>query len=519
MTRRRLGVAGLALLISAAGAALYATRLEEAPIYLAHDEIKFALQAHAIATTGRDINGLFMPLFFSEPGFSAGRDPVSIYVTALFLELLPFSESSIRLPTAVVGLLNIVLMFFLAHRIFKRLSFALVAAALLALTPIHFIYARFGLDVVYPLSFLMAWLLCLVGYLESGSLKRLFAAMMCLGFGGYSYLAFLVMTPVYVALTGFTLRAQRSWRPYAAAAAGFALPLLPLVLWHLRHHSRYGDLVGAYRLYDAHRSWVQGFTDLGNVSSLGMRADVYWNFFNPSFLFFSGDSSVLNSTRQVGVFLLPVAILLPLGVYWMLSRRRTAFNVLLLWGFVSAPLAAVLLGEVAIRRALVMVPFAVLIAAFGFECLLTAPARTWRLAAVVVVLALPVQFWRFYVDYFGSYRVSSSVWFGGNVRGAVTEIIERAQQRPMAAVYLSSGIPYVDAYWDFYVIKRGIALSRRTVSCDPGRQDLQAAPPQSLLLCAMSEPPHGAGAASGEWKLVKLIIDPNGTPGFSVYQK
>src|SRR5258706_4676860 len=84
---------------------LYATYLAFAPIYLAHDEVMFGLTAHAIAHTGRDLNGARFPLIFR----IIGRDgqyfptPVVIYTTALFLRVLPIAEWSIRLPTALVG--------------------------------------------------------------------------------------------------------------------------------------------------------------------------------------------------------------------------------------------------------------------------------------------------------------------------------------------------------------------------------------------------------------------------------
>jgi 4-amino-4-deoxy-L-arabinose transferase-like glycosyltransferase len=514
VTRRRLLV-GLATVAIAAVTALYATRLQDGPVYLAHDEIKFALQAHAIATTGRDINGIVMPLFFGEAGFSAGRDPVSIYLTALFLKFLPFSEWSVRLPSALVGVLDAVLMFVLARRIFKRLFFAVAASVLLALTPAHFIYSRFALDVQYPLPFLMVWLLGLFAYLERHRPRTLFAGMLALGLGAYTYLAFLVMTPVYVVLTAFTLRRERSPRPYAVAAAGFALAVLPLALWQILHPTRYADLVGAYRLGDAGLSPLHGIRGLLSAVSLGARADVFWNFFNPSFLFFSGDSSVANSTRLVGVFLLPVAILLPCGIYQILAVRRTPFNMLLVWGLVTAPFAAALLAEIAIRRALVMLPFAILIATFGLELLLSAPPRVWRVVAIALLVLTPMQFLHFYTDYFGDYRSRSSSWLGGNMRGAVVAIIDGAGQDPAHPVYLNSAIPYVDAYWDFYLIKHGRTdLSARTVYYDPSESDLRAASAGAVLLCAAGERP-----TSGGWTPFREVKELNGSTSFSIYRK
>ena len=219
------------------------------------------------------------------------------------------------------------------------------------------------------------------------------------------------------------------------------------------------------------------------------------------------------------MFLLPIALLLPLGAYHILTKRKTPFGLLVLWGFASSPLAAVLVAEVAIRRALVMLPFAVLIATSGVEALLLAPARRWRMVAACLLLACAWQFRRFHTDYFGDYRDRSGVWFGGNVRQGVVEIIQRDRQHPVPFVYLSSGIPYVDTYWDFYVIKHDrTELSHRTVYYDPKTAVLPAIPQRALLLCPIAETPPAANP-SERLTRVSVITEPNGTPSFSLFER
>src|SRR5215204_5094166 len=105
---KRLAV--VALIVGLAAASVYATRLSYAPIYLTHDEVNFSLQAISIAQTGRDLNGRWFPVYFSEPEFTAGRDPMMIYVTALALTVVPLSDAVVRLPTALVGVLIVVLL-------------------------------------------------------------------------------------------------------------------------------------------------------------------------------------------------------------------------------------------------------------------------------------------------------------------------------------------------------------------------------------------------------------------------
>ena len=118
-----------ALLVALAAAAVYATRLSHAPIYLTHDEVNFSLQSVAIAQTGRDLDCRLLPVYFAEPEFTAGRDPMMIYVTALGLTVLPLSDAAVRLPTALVGVLIVVLFLVLDARLSPRAWSPIVAAA------------------------------------------------------------------------------------------------------------------------------------------------------------------------------------------------------------------------------------------------------------------------------------------------------------------------------------------------------------------------------------------------------
>jgi 4-amino-4-deoxy-L-arabinose transferase-like glycosyltransferase len=186
---------------------------------------------------------------------------------------LPFSEATIRLPTALVGIADVVLMFLLAQQLFKHDGLAFAAAAMLALTPAHFMHSRLAVNVLYPLPFTLTWLLLLLLFLERGRVRTLFAATLALGVGVYSYVAAVVMMPLYFVLTSLTLVRKRATIPqYLAAVAGFAMPLSLLVWWHIRHPARYAELVSSYHVYDAGRmNPLQGVKDL--VSHFRPRRD------------------------------------------------------------------------------------------------------------------------------------------------------------------------------------------------------------------------------------------------------
>src|SRR5204863_7486416 len=151
-------------------AAVYMRRVQDTPSYLVGDELYAALTAQSIATTGRDTHGRW-PLLRSEVWFQ----PLLVYSIAVALKVLPLSEGTIRVPMALFGVIDVLLMYAIGKRLFRRELFAIGAAVLLALTPAHFSDSRMALEFQTPLPFILGWLLCLLIYLDRGGRAWLLA--------------------------------------------------------------------------------------------------------------------------------------------------------------------------------------------------------------------------------------------------------------------------------------------------------------------------------------------------------
>ena len=507
----------LASVLVVALVAIYATRLGFAPIYLVHDEVNFSLQAVSVADSGRDLNGRLLPVYFSEPEFTDGRDPMMIYATALVLQVLPLSETAVRLPTALVGVLNVLLVVWLAHRLFGDARLAIAAGAMLAFSPGHFIHSRLALSVLYPVPFVILWLIALRKVDEGGSDRWLFAGGAALGAAVYAYLAGVVMMPLYLLLTAALLAERHRARSITWAAAGFAIVLVPILLWSLAHPERYADLLRAYRPGEiTTQSTVVDATNAIVPGDWRSRLSEWWLYFDPTYLFLSGDSSLTNSTRRAGLFPLALAIFLPVGI-WCLAKRR-GFERLILIGFVTAPLAIVLTGVLHLHRyrGMFVLPFGALIATYGLARFWASPRLGWRIVGTALLLSVPIQFWSFYGDYMGPYREQSSTWYGSNLRGALVEVI----QHPAASgqTYISQSIPYADVYWRFY----SRALTGTVVAAPvpmAATSDLpRSAAAGSVAVTAADEPlalildQHG-------WLRSVTVTEPTGAPSFVVFRK
>jgi 4-amino-4-deoxy-L-arabinose transferase-like glycosyltransferase len=499
----RIATALVAVAIVLGGTLLYTRALGYAPPYLIHDEAQNALHAHAIATTAHDQGGRLLPMYFSEPGFPAGRDPLLIYVTALGLQVLPFTEAGVRTPTALVAVLDLLLMFFAARAIFQNTPIALVAAGLLALTPIHFIRARLLLSPLYAMPFILAWLWSLRRFEQRPSPRRFVAASMCLALGTYSYLAAVVMMPLYLLMTLALAARSLRWRAVALAVAIFAVCLLPMAAWYLTHPERNAQIVSAYQL-DAGRSFLDG---------LGSRLGLYWRFFDPAYLFVSGDASMINSTRTAGLFPMAFAVLLPLGLITIVRDKRP-IGWIVAAGVLTAPVVSVISGAIEMNRVMFVIPFAVLAATYGVIGLWRSRSMLPKLVAALLVASVVGQFVGFHRYYMGGYRTSAAPWFSGHVRDAMRELIARSGREE---VYISHEIEWADPAWRFVAIEAGHpdVISRTTFFSEPP----VTAAPGSKAICPAESAQCGAMVASGAWHQLIRVPSILGTPVFAILER
>lgn len=505
-----------AALVAALTTAVYSIGLAVSPPHLTHDEIKFALQAKSIAESGRDLDGRLLPVYFKEPGFAVGRDPLCIYVTAAVLTVLPLSESSIRFATALVGGLGVGLIFALAGAVFSRPLTAWTVAFVLALSPTYYIHSRLSLSVVYPVPFTVLWLIVLHFYLRDRAPRLALATGAVLGLGVYSYLAAAIMMPLYLAATLTMLAVQRDGRGIRLMLAGFAVLMLPLIAWQAIEPDRYANILTSYRLYDADPSSSGGLLQqLASGAGVASRMEVFWDAFNPARVFFTGESSLQISTREVGSILTPVAVFLAVGVgVLMRGGGPDAWGALLLFGLITAPLPGVLMADVEIRRWLVLLPFVAMVAGVGVERML-APGRL-RVLVAALALLMAVQFAGFTRDYFGPYRERASLWFGGNIRAALESVLADARQRTPSAVYIANEIPWVEAYWRFYSKVEGVDLLDRTQYVQVATGEIPAATSGAVIVTPAPDAVLATRLGSAGWTTQRVVPDLDGRPSLLV---
>ena len=579
---RQLATRGIALSLAAATLVLYGWRLEYSPIHLHYDEIFFGLQAQSIQSTGRDLNGRLLPVYFQLENTFNWYQPMAVYWTALVLMVAPLSDYAIRFATVLVATANVVLMFFAARLALRSDAWAVVAAVLLMLTPAHFIHGRIAMDYVYPLPFILGWLIGTLRYLDTAAPRPLAIGALCLGFGFFSYIAGTALSPMYLALTLAVLWwRRRPWRDAGLAIAAFAIPIAAGAVFSLAYPDTVADLMQKYGVASGQPA-VDGLDPLQrvreavNTRTVSDALNHYWRFFSPGYLFVTGGANLTNSTREAGVFLAPIAVLLIAG-FAFLVRHRSVLGAILVFGLVTAPIPATLMPEdYTIDRHLATLLFAILIATIGAQRIwmahaertvsaitrplalllgavaivyfamtiargqtsASAPAllvvaiavyvigmmidrtHTWRPIAAALLVLVPIMFVPFLGDYFDGYRIRAAAWFGGNIRGAIERIIQLDGEAPATAIFISRDIPYIESYWRFYLATLDRPdLIAKTRWFDVGRDHLESITPNSYVLAAGNDDGVRAWSSSGALTQIAAITDGDLAEQFSIYRR
>jgi hypothetical protein len=290
-----------------------------------------------------------------------------------------------------VSLLNALLTYFVASRIWSSTPARVLAASLMLVTPAGLYYSYVAPRSLFPVAFILAWLWC-VAKAEEGQAWPFLAGAFLLGVGCYSYTTAIVLMPVYLLITlGLSWYKRLPNSLLAGIVVAFMLPASFGVWWVATHRSVYAEHIQRYRIYDASRlNPLQGLKDFANYNNIQERVSIYWDYFDPRYLFFTGGAE-MSLARPTGVLPMACVLWVPIGLYKLL-KRRTAFDRVLLAGFFTAPLAAILVDEPYIaRRALAVIPFAVLAAVVGADDLLSSGNRFWRLVTIGLFVSAGIQ--------------------------------------------------------------------------------------------------------------------------------
>ena len=379
--------------------------LGQVPASLYWDEASLGYNGYSIATTLHDEHGEFLPIqrFIA---FGDYKPPVYIYAAAGAIKLFGLTEFAIRLPSAVSGLLLVLVTYLLAKQLFGKEKTALVSALLIAVSPwsIQMSRAAFEANLATFLSGLGAYF-----FLR----KKLIFASVCFALSLYTFNSHRIFVPLFVvALSIINFRQIfREWKKYLIFYVLCFILILPAVP-HLL--SREGSL----RFQEV--AWVNDLAPIIESNDrIALDNNVWWSklihnrrlvyagefikhytdHFRADFLFFSGDMNGKLSIQTVGeLYWLDLPFLLA-GVY-LLMRNRSKTSLILFSWLALAPVPAAFARETPhALRILQILPVPQILVAYGLVGLL----KKRKLLISFIGFLLAISVFAYLHDYYIHY--------------------------------------------------------------------------------------------------------------------
>jgi len=149
----------LFLLILVCAFILRVYHVTQDPPSLSWDEVSIGYNAYSILKTGRDEHGRFLP-FDTFISYGDYKPPLAIYAMVPVVAVFGLGDLAVRLPSALFGTLTVLLTYFLVLELLKRDHYAMLSAAVLAISPWHVNLSRGGFEANIALFFVVlgTWL-------------------------------------------------------------------------------------------------------------------------------------------------------------------------------------------------------------------------------------------------------------------------------------------------------------------------------------------------------------------------
>lgn len=362
------------------------------PPSLNWDEASVGYDAYSIIATGKDQWGQTLPMVFKS--FGDFKSPIHIYFTALFTLLFGYGILSVRIGSAIFGIVNILLLFILAKRLTNNKTVAFLATLFLSISPWAIQYSRANWEENYALCFFfISVIFFLKGIKENKA--WLIASFALFGLDLLTYHATKIFIPLFiVSLVVIYFKDLVKYKAYFLIGllifSGFIL--INLAIPNLSGLARFDQV---------------------NVQKNGGFATVtknYFSHFSSQFLFISGDYNPRHSIQMMGELYLYDVFLLPLGIYFLLTHRSKWSWLILTWLFLSPIPASIATETPHASRDMFALGVMQIISAIGFYYLLASIKKSKiRLLFIIFSSLIFIIFTEIYlIKYFKYYPTQYS---------------------------------------------------------------------------------------------------------------
>lgn len=446
------------------GAYLRLFSLSSLPPSLTWDEASWGYNAYSLSVDGKDEFGRFLPLTYLE-SFGDYKPPVYAYLSAPFVKLLGLNEWAVRLPSAMLGTLTILLTYLLTKKMFfsadnkKKEIIALLSAGILAISPWHILLSRAAFEANAATFFIVIGL-----YLFLLSLgKRWLIPLSVFSFvvSMYTFNTARIFVPlfgVFLFVKYFKVLIQKKKELIASVLFGLAI-FAPLFLFLLTPQAKLrfnevnifsdpGIVIEANQQIanDRYQIWSV-FVHNRRIGYAISYVKHYLDNFNPQFLFISGDGNPKFSIQDVGQMYIWEIPFFVLGILFLFRKREGHWVVIPMWILLGLIPAGTARETPHALRIETIIPTFQILTAYGLYQLISKFKFKPFVAGLIIIVAV-FNFLYFIHNYFTHYpKTFSNEWQYG-YREMIKYVMDNESHYDKIQMTEALGRPYI--YFLFY---------------------------------------------------------------------
>lgn len=465
--------------------------LDQYPPSLYSDEVSQGYNAYSVLKTGSDEYGQFLPISFRS--FGDWKPPLQTYFMVPTIWIFGLNAYGVRLPSALLGTLTILLVYFLTKEFFaifevknsnlpllnnkNKEKIALLVAILLAISPLHIHQSRSAMLVCVELFFLT---LAIFSFLKGLTNQKWWViSSIAWVLGIYSYYGMRVIAPIFILFLLFcfhkSIFQNKKNKVIVPIFIGLIL-LLPLfwmfvkqpniVLGRAKTVSIFHDKGTALLVWDLIAQdgleMPSKLAQLLHNKPYHYMIDITRRFFqhiDGRFLFLIGDKHPPFQIPGMGILYLIDGVFILIGIVWLLRNNWLLLRFLLFWIVVSIiPASLTFVTPAANRTFTMVVPFMTL-NAFGIFFILQ-KINFRKIIIALLIFGYVVSFGYFGYQYFIiTPKDHADMWhFGYKELYAYLQ----TQENSYETIYISgkSSVPYI-----FYLFNQQVdpKLAQKTI--------------------------------------------------------
>src|SRR3989344_2018687 len=362
------------------------------PPSLNWDEVSLGYSSYSILKTGHDEWGEFLPLSFR--AYGDYKLPGYIYLDVPFIALFGLNEWGVRLPSALLGVGTVLLIFLIVKKITGRVELALWGMFLAAILPWLVILSRIALEANLALFLTTAAFYCFL----VGISKRPILILCGLFFGltVFSYNSSRVVTPLLVFILSVFYWKEVSTKKnlvYSIVALTvfltfFTVALPKALLQDSSARYKWTTILdeGAINRINELRGISLFPTSVTLVSYNKVTYFIpefiknYISHFSPGFLLFEGGSNYQFSVPGNGLIYPLMVIFIILGVINLVRKKIKLGFIMVLWLLIGILPAAITRDSPHALRSIMIIPPLIILATLGISYLYDGvPFRSYSL--------------------------------------------------------------------------------------------------------------------------------------------